>query len=97
MVDELLSQDVDLESELRDVCVMFVDIQGFTTFSENRRPEDVVTYLNGLFSAMIELVNGHHGIVNKFLGDGFMAIFGAPIPDASAAQLSSSKYNTRLL
>jgi adenylate cyclase len=86
VVDQLLSQDVDLESELRDVCVMFVDIQGFTTFSENRRPEEVVTYLNGLFSAMIELINGHHGIVNKFLGDGFMAIFGAPIPDERAAQ-----------
>ena len=86
VVDQLLSQDVDLESELRDVCVMFVDIQGFTTFSENRRPEEVVAYLNGLFSAMIERVNDHHGIVNKFLGDGFMAIFGAPIPDERAAQ-----------
>ena len=86
VVDQLLSQDVDLESELRDVCVMFVDIQAFTTFSENRRPEEVVTYLNDLFSAMIELVNRHHGIVNKFLGDGFMAIFGAPIADERAAQ-----------
>ncbi len=86
VVEQLLNQDVELKSELRHVCVMFLDIQGFTTFAESRRPEEVVAYLNGLFSVMIEIVNRHHGIVNKFLGDGFMAIFGAPIPDESAAQ-----------
>lgn len=64
---------------------MFLDIQGFTAFAENRRPEEVVEYLNGLFSVMIGTINRHHGIVNKFLGDGFMAIFGAPIADESAA------------
>jgi adenylate cyclase len=61
---------------------MFLDIEGFTTFSESRRPEEVVEYLNSLFSFMIDSVNQHHGIVNKFLGDGFMAVFGAPISDA---------------
>src|SRR5215510_488760 len=62
---------------------MFLDIEGFTTFSESRRPEEVVEYLNSLFSFMIDSVNRHHGIVNKFLGDGFMAVFGAPISDTS--------------
>jgi adenylate cyclase len=85
VVNQLMRQDVDLQSERRDVCVMFLDIQGFTTFAEDRRPEEVVEYLNGLFSVMIGTINRHHGIVNKFLGDGFMAIFGAPIADASAA------------
>jgi adenylate cyclase len=66
--------------------VVFVDIQGFTSFAENRRPEEVVEYLNSLFSVTTEIVNRHHGIVNKFLGDGFMAIFGAPIPDANACR-----------
>jgi adenylate cyclase len=83
VVDRLLSQEVELGGEVRHVCVMFLDIEGFTTFSENRKPEEVVEYLNSLFSFMIEAVNRHDGIVNKFLGDGFMAVFGAPITDAS--------------
>jgi adenylate cyclase len=86
VVDQLLNQDVELGGELREVCVMFLDIQGFTTFAENRRPEEVVEYLNGLFSVMIEVVNRNQGIVNKFLGDGFMAIFGAPIADDSSCR-----------
>jgi adenylate cyclase len=83
VVQRLLSQDVELGGEIRHVCVMFLDIEGFTTFSESRRPEEVVVYLNALFSVMIDSINRHHGIVNKFLGDGFMAAFGAPISDAS--------------
>jgi adenylate cyclase len=83
VVERLLTQEVELGGEVRHVCVMFLDIEGFTTFSENRKPEDVVLYLNSLFSFMIDSVNAHHGIVNKFLGDGFMAVFGAPISDAS--------------
>jgi adenylate cyclase len=83
VVERLLSQDVELGGEVRHVCVMFLDIEGFTTFSESRKPEEVVDYLNSLFAVMIDSVNGHHGIVNKFLGDGFMAVFGAPITDAS--------------
>ena len=83
VVERLLSQDVELGGEVRHVCVMFLDIEGFTTFSESRKPEEVVVYLNSLFSVMIDLVNEHHGIINKFLGDGFMAAFGAPISDAS--------------
>ena len=81
VVDRLLSQDVELGGEVRHVCVMFLDIEGFTTFSESRRPEEVVEYLNSLFSFMIDAVNRYDGIVNKFLGDGFMAVFGAPISD----------------
>lgn len=86
VVDKLLSQEVELGGEVRQVCVMFLDIQGFTAFAERRRPEEVVEYLNGLFAVMIDAVNRHHGIVNKFLGDGFMAVFGAPIADASACR-----------
>jgi adenylate cyclase len=81
VVDRLLSQGVELGGEVRHVCVMLLDIEGFTTFSESRRPEEVVEYLNSLFSFMIDSVNLHHGIVNKFLGDGFMEVFGAPISD----------------
>jgi len=67
------------ESQMRSVCVLFLDIRDFTTFSEQRTPQEVVAHLNALFDFMIEIVNRNYGIVNKFLGDGFMAIFGAPL------------------
>jgi adenylate cyclase len=58
-----------------------LDIRDFTRFSEERRPEEVIDYLNVLYSRFIEIVGRHNGIINKFLGDGFMAVFGAPVSD----------------
>ena len=77
----LLDLKPDLRSENKNVCVMFLDIRDFTGFAEKRSPEEVVQYLESLFEFMIEIVNRHHGIINKFLGDGFMAVFGAPLSD----------------
>jgi adenylate cyclase len=81
VAEQLLAQKAEVKSEVRDVCVMFLDIRNFTAFAEKRTPEEVVGYLNSVFEFMIESVNAHQGIVNKFLGDGFMAIFGAPLQD----------------
>jgi adenylate cyclase len=58
---------------------MVVDIRNFTSFAEARPADEVVRYLNTLWSFMVRAVNEHHGIVNKFLGDGFLAVFGAPL------------------
>ena len=82
IADKLLHQPVELGGELRNVCVMFLDIRDFSSYAAGARPEAVMAYLNTLFDFMIDVVNEHHGIVNKFLGDGFMAVFGAPIEDA---------------
>ena len=60
---------------------MFLDIRNFTGFAEKKTPEQVVQYLESLFGFMIEIVNRNNGIINKFLGDGFMAVFGAPLSD----------------
>lgn len=79
VVDRLLSKTADYDGELRDVCVMFLDIRNFTNFAEKREPHEVVQFLNTLFSFMIETVSTNGGIINKFLGDGFMAVFGAPL------------------
>ncbi len=73
--------DREFGSEIRQVCVMFLDIRDFTTFAEKLGPEQVLSYLNSVFGFMIEVVNAHNGIINKFLGDGFMAVFGAPFSD----------------
>lgn len=81
VVNKLLSQGIDQAGEMRNVCLLFLDIRNFTTFTERAHPTEVVDYLNSLFEFMVDCVNRNQGIVNKFLGDGFMAVFGAPIPD----------------
>ncbi len=79
VVNQLLTQPTGHAPELREVCVMVLDVRNFTTFSEARPADEVVRYLNMLWSFMVRTVNEHNGIVNKFLGDGFLAIFGAPL------------------
>jgi class 3 adenylate cyclase len=81
VVNKLLSQSIDQAGEMRNVCLLFLDIRNFTMFTEKAHPTEVVEYLNSLFEFMVDCVNRNQGIVNKFLGDGFMAVFGAPIPD----------------
>ena len=81
VVNRLLSQDFEQDGEMREVCLMFLDIRNFTAFTEKSEPQVVVEHLNSLFEFMVDCVNRNQGIVNKFLGDGFMAVFGAPIPD----------------
>lgn len=81
VVDQLLAQPAGARAEEKEVCILVLDIRDFTTFSETAQPQEVVTYLNNLWGFMVGIVNRHSGIVNKFLGDGFMAVFGAPIAD----------------
>jgi len=82
VAERLLNQPIELTGEERQVCVMFLDIRDFSRLAAEQSPVAVMEYLNRLFGAMIQVVNAHHGIVNKFLGDGFMAVFGAPLDDA---------------
>jgi adenylate cyclase len=86
VADMLLRQPVAPNGEARSVCVMFFDIRNFTAFSDQRTPAEVMAFLNTLFGPMVESVNRHNGIVNKFLGDGFMAVFGAPVASGEAAR-----------
>jgi adenylate cyclase len=65
---------------------MFLDIRNFTANARSRPPEEVVQFLNLTFAFMIESIDRHGGFINKFLGDGFMAMFGAPLDDPAAAR-----------
>jgi adenylate cyclase len=60
------------------ITVLFADIRGFTSFSENKNPEKVVGLLNHYFSAMTEIIFAHGGTLDKYVGDELMALFGAP-------------------
>jgi class 3 adenylate cyclase len=71
------------QADRKRACVLFSDIRGFTKRGEGMQPERLVSMLNQYFSAMAEVVHKHHGTVDKFIGDGLMAFFGAPEPLAS--------------
>jgi len=79
IVEELVSNYDQLSSKRKYVCIMFLDIRDFTSFAEKKTPEEIIIYQNQIFSFMIEIITKHHGIINQFLGDGYMATFGAPI------------------
>jgi adenylate cyclase len=81
VVERLLAIGAAELSEMRRVCVMFVDIRSFTAAARMRTPAEVVARLDTVFEILVDIVDRHNGIVNKFLGDGLLAIFGAPIDD----------------
>lgn len=80
VVERLLLEGTATASEIRRVVVMFVDFRSFTVQAQQRSPQEVVDRLDRAFAVLVEILDRHGGIVNKFLGDGFLALFGAPIP-----------------
>jgi len=79
VVDRIMNEGGINQNDRRMVCVMFLDIRNFTPFVAGKEPEEVMEYQNKIFSIAIEAVSKYNGIINQFLGDGFMATFGAPI------------------
>ncbi|NCJ08149.1 CHASE2 domain-containing protein [Synechococcales cyanobacterium C] len=85
--DELL-EDGKLLGQKVTATLLFTDLQGFTTLSESMPPEMLLTWLNEYLEAMSQVVQDHHGVINKFMGDGIMALFGVPIPDKGEAAIA---------
>ena len=77
---------------LQTITVLFADIRGFTRISEHASPEKIVQLLNRYFSAMTDIIFAHGGTLDKYLGDGLMALFGAPTttPKDAANALSAA-------
>jgi adenylate cyclase len=69
-----------------EATVLFVDIRGFTTLSEDKKPESIVELLNDYFTCVTDVVIKHGGHLNKFVGDEAMAVFGAPVPNLQHAE-----------
>ena len=85
VVERLLVEGANTTSDIRRIAVMFVDFRSFTAAARSRSPQDVVDRLDGAFAVLVEILDRHGGIVNKFLGDGFLALFGAPFEAPEAA------------
>ncbi|MGA7806131.1 adenylate/guanylate cyclase domain-containing protein [Bradyrhizobium sp.] len=93
VVERLMAERSDARSDIRQVAVMFVDFRGFTAAARLRSPQQVVDRLDGAFAVLVEILDRHGGIVNKFLGDGFLALFGAPLetPDAARQAVAAAR------
>ena len=93
------SADVQLGGETREVSVLFVDLVGSTGFATEHSPEEVVEMLNRFFGVVVDEVDQRRGLVNKFVGDAVLAVFGAPVEDDghAAAALASARAMARRL
>jgi len=89
VVDEIMRHpEIKLGGEKKELTVLFSDVAGFTTISERLTPEQLVALLNEYLSVMTDIIRRHRGNVNKYLGDGIMAIFGAPLSEPMHAALA---------
>ena len=79
VAEQLITQSGTLGGELRHVTMLFCDIRGFTAITENMPPADVIDLLNEHMTALTDVAYQHGGIVDKFVGDLIMVLFGAPL------------------
>jgi class 3 adenylate cyclase/tetratricopeptide (TPR) repeat protein len=86
LAEKILTSKAALEGERKQVTVLFVDVSGFTALSARLDPEDVHALMTHAFEIMLAEVHRYEGTVNQFLGDGIMALFGAPIAHEDHAQ-----------
>lgn len=94
VVDHIMSHDTGFElgGKKAQVTTMFCDIRGFTTLAERMAPDQVVALVNEHFTAMVEIIFGYEGTLDKYIGDELMAVFGAPLtaPDDTERALRAA-------
>ena len=80
VAEDLLTAGFELGGRFVEATAMFLDIRSFTTIAESQDPADTIELLNTYYTLMFDAISGHGGVVNQIVGDGLMAIFGAPVP-----------------
>lgn len=85
VAEQAMRGELELGGETKDVTVFFSDIRSFTAISEKLSPSDVVSFLNEYMTRMVECVNLTNGVVDKFIGDAVMAVWGAPVSAGNSA------------
>ena len=92
VVEELLNHPgkIPLGGDRVQVTVLFADIRGFTSFSEKQDPQHVVSILNAYFALMANIILKNKGTIDKYIGDGILAFYGAPIAREEQAELAVS-------
>ncbi len=96
---EAMRTATELGGTVRTVSVLFVDLVGSTALAASRPPEEVVGLLNRFFAVVVDEVDRHHGLVNKFVGDAALAVFGtpAPLPGHATCALAAGRAIARRL
>src|SRR6186713_1322419 len=93
VADDLVASGFKLGGHQVQATVMFSDIRGFTTMSEQLPPEETIELLNTYYTLMFDAISGQGGVVNQMVGDGLMAIFGAPLalPDPARSAVAAAR------
>lgn len=91
IAEELLSKDIELGGEERVVTVLFSDVRNFTALSQNRNPQEILLLLNSYLTDVSGVIERRGGVVDKYIGDAVMALFGAPLehPDDAARAVAT--------
>lgn len=79
VAEELLRKDIELGGEEREVTILFSDVRNFTSMCEGKKPTEILTLLNNYLTRVSAVIEEHGGVVDKYIGDAVMALFGAPL------------------
>jgi adenylate cyclase len=85
VMDRVLREGAGLGGQVRTVSVLMSDLRGFTTLSERLPPDRISEIMNEYFTAMVDVIMAHRGIIQDFIGDGILAVYGAPLNDPDHA------------
>ncbi len=74
-------KEINLDGEIRNMTVLFTDVRGFTTISENMEPRELTTFINAFLTPLTQVIHQNRGTIDKYMGDAIMAFWGAPLKD----------------
>ncbi len=88
LVDEMSRnlKEINLDGELRKMTVLFTDVRGFTTISENMEPKELTSFINAFLTPLTHVIHHNRGTIDKYMGDAIMAFWGAPLKDPQHAR-----------